>query len=100
MNMQSGVPRLRSSEIEQAISDLSCVASDIKKLVIVTQLSNGSIAFVRAASDEDEDSVLSFIGMLDFAKMGFFEGCQNLNNAPKNEIIGDVSWIDDTGVEQ
>lgn len=99
MNMQIGLSKLHHSEIDQALADLRSFAPQIRKLVVVTQFEDGQIAYIRAAADADGDNVLAFIGMLDFAKMGFFGQLSNIGSNADDGASSDVVLIEEDSVE-
>ena len=104
MNIQ-GVPMLFPDGIKHHIADLKGHSDrgEIVRMVSVCQLEDGSIVFNRVARDVEDDSLLAYIGMLDFAKMGFFsQGTTDISDESPNpsEDIGDVGWIDEEGASE
>ena len=95
----AGEPRLHEDGVARTIADLVAIKPSIRRMITVCQHADGSISYVREAADTDDYDVLAFIGMLDFAKMGFFAQMQdgNLEDASNVDENGleDTSWIDD-----
>lgn len=104
MNIQ-GMPMLFPDGVKHHIADLKSYSdrNEIVRMVSVLQLSDGSIVFNRVARDAEDNSLLAYIGMLDFAKMGFFsQGTTDISDESPSpsEAIGDVGWIDEEGASE
>lgn len=102
-NQVVGEPRLvADGAIHKVINDLAASRTEIMRLAVVVQYTDRSIAYIRASDDESNDDVLSYIGMLDFAKMGYFQGLQSVGPEPEavdsNGLVGDVGWAEEQDV--
>ena len=95
----AGEPRLHEDGIARTIADLASVKPTIRRLVVVAQHTDGSISYIREAVDPADQDVLAFIGMLDFAKMGYFAQMQTASMPAADDLdengLGDTSWVDD-----
>jgi len=94
----TGEPRLSMNEIRKVIVDLQVMEPQIKRLAVVVEYADKSVSYIRAAAEGVDESILPFIGMLDFAKMGYFDGLTSVaegNPVDEHGLIGDVSWVED-----
>lgn len=99
----AGEPRLHEDGVARTIADLVAIKPSIRRMITVCQHADGSISYVREAADPDDYDVLAFIGMLDFAKMGFFSQMQSASMPETDNLdengLGDTSWVDDDAAE-
>ena len=94
----AGEPRLFEDGVARTLADLACMKSTIRRMITVCQHTDGSISYIRESTDPADNDVLVYIGMLDFAKMGFFSQMQaasleEVEGLDKNGI-GDTSWVE------
>ena len=95
----AGEPRLHEDAVARTLNDLSALKQTIRRIAVVCQHTDGSISYIREAVDPEDQDVLAFIGMLDFAKMGFFSQMQTASMPAADDLdengLGDTSWVDD-----
>lgn len=99
-NNFAGDPMLFADGVLNLVDTLKTYADAraIRRMVAVTEMADGSIIFNRVAQNAEDESLLAYIGMLDFAKMGFFSQ-GTVADTDTSELldengIGDTGWLD------